>query len=144
MPYIPDLDRREYLKETLDPINGGELNFTLYYLSLKYLDRVGKSYGKCEDVMDAYEQAITTVYLPMSKQIDRRDPINGPELNDLFTDVVCNYVARTGKDPRKTLRSGQMEFYRRVIGPYEDEKITENGDVTIKDGNVGHPKDPVY
>ena len=145
MPYIPDLKRRKYLKETLDPINGGELNFTLYYLSLKYLDRVGKSYGSSEDVLHAYEEALHSVYLPISRPIKEKTPMNIGQLTDLFQNVVCNYVARTNKSHRPTLRASQLEFYRRIVGPYEDEKIEENGDVTIeKDSGKGHLKDPIY
>ncbi len=133
MPYIPDLKRREYLKETLDPINGGELNFTLYYLSLRYLDRVGKTYDKCEDVDDALHYAMNQPMIGnLPETMPKMDVINQCELKYLFDYICYDYYLKTGRDPGRTIRMCAREFYRRIIGPYEDEKIMENGDVTIK------------
>jgi hypothetical protein len=133
MPYIDNkTGRRDYLKETLDPINGGELNFTLYYLSLMFLSRVGNSYNKCEDVMDALHHTMNQPMIgDLPKELPKTDPINQRELEDLFDYITYRYFLRTGKLPERTVRMCGLEFYRRHIGPYEDEKITENGDVKI-------------
>ena len=142
MPYIPDKNRRQYLKETLDPINGGELNFILYYLSLKYLDKVGTSYGKCEELIGIFDELILrsaggTSSFPFKQhsteewfQSVKKDPINETELLALFKSILGRYVKNTGKHPLRTLRCCQLEFYRRITTPYEDKKIIENGDVT--------------
>ena len=57
------------------------------------------------------------------------------ELNYLFTILSIQYVKRKGKsythmnDVIGALEGAKLEFYRRMVAPYEDEKIEENGDV---------------
>jgi len=49
--------------------------------------------------------------------------------------MLKSYLKRKGlnyqncNDIMGALAGAQMEFYRRVVGPYEDEKIESNGDV---------------
>jgi hypothetical protein len=56
-------------------------------------------------------------------------------LNFLITVMVHAYVERRGtsystlNDVMGVLASAQAEFYRRVVAPYENKKIEENGNV---------------
>ena len=62
-------------------------------------------------------------------------PLTVGELNFLLTMVVKEYLNskglsyRTINDIMGALEGAKLEFYRRVAGPYEDNKITENGDI---------------
>lgn len=56
------------------------------------------------------------------------------ELNYIITNVLREYWERhrnyTGiNDILGALEGAKLEFYRRVVVPYEDQKIKENGDV---------------
>lgn len=62
-------------------------------------------------------------------------PIIAGELNYLFTKLAIEYINTNGKTYRVlndvigALEACKMEFYRKVVVPYEDKKILENGDV---------------
>lgn len=62
-------------------------------------------------------------------------PVNAGELNYLFTCIIRNYVRKHGlryqqiNDVVGALEGAKAEFQRRVVVPYEDSKIAENGDV---------------
>ena len=57
------------------------------------------------------------------------------DLNYVLTIVCKAYLARHGKsyssfnDILGALEGAKLEFYRRVVAPYEDEKRQQNGDV---------------
>ena len=57
------------------------------------------------------------------------------ELNFAITELVAGYVARKGlnytflNDCLGALEGAKLEFYRRVVVPYETEKQELNGDV---------------
>lgn len=57
------------------------------------------------------------------------------ELNYTITRIIQGYFrARGGRyqqinDIVGALESAKVEFQRRIVGPYEDKKIKENGDV---------------
>lgn len=62
--------------------------------------------------------------------------INNPgELQYVMSIIFKSYIERKGlnyqncNDVMGALAGAQMEFYRRVVVPYEDSKIKENGDV---------------
>ena len=71
------------------------------------------------------------------KAIDsgQRDPISAGELNYELTRTIIDYLDNKGKsyqtmnDIIGALEGCKQEFYARVVRPYEDEKIKENGDV---------------
>jgi len=64
----------------------------------------------------------------------RDGPDNSGELNYALTLVIRSYLQRHGKryatmnDIVGALDSCKAEFQRRVVAPYEDTKIKENGD----------------
>lgn len=57
------------------------------------------------------------------------------ELNYAVTQLIIDYLLTNGlsygtiNDIRGAVLGAEMEFERRVAGPYEDKKIRENGDV---------------
>lgn len=60
---------------------------------------------------------------------------NAGELNYSFTMVILNYTDNkklsyaTINDIMGALEGAKLEFYRRVVVPYEEKKMKENGDV---------------
>jgi hypothetical protein len=66
---------------------------------------------------------------------DHLNPRCAGELNYLFSMIAKQYLENTGKsyqtcnDVLGALDGASKEFYRRVVAPYEDEKLKENGDV---------------
>lgn len=62
-------------------------------------------------------------------------PMNPGELNYVITVICKAYIEARGRtysvlnEVCGVLTCAQQELYRRVVAPYEDEKITENGDV---------------
>lgn len=61
--------------------------------------------------------------------------ISNGELNYLFTRLAIMYTEKHGvsyntlSDVIKAFECAKLEFYRRQVAPYEDEKIKQNGDV---------------
>lgn len=64
-----------------------------------------------------------------------RTPDTAGELNYIFTIYAANYADCKGlsyqtiNDIVGALEGAKAEFQRRVVAPYEDTKIKENGDV---------------
>tara|TARA_R100001129_G_C5153396_1_gene199543 strand:- start:273 stop:533 length:261 start_codon:yes stop_codon:yes gene_type:complete len=62
-------------------------------------------------------------------------PKNAGELNYVITVFIDNYLRAFGKNYANcnemigALECCKQEYYRTVVGPYEDMKIEENGDV---------------
>ena len=95
--------------------------------------------------------------MPYIKQEDRKDlsydgisPKNSGQLNYLLTQIILiyldnirEYIPNFGTNPGKYLANTysdynavmgvleciKQELYRRLVVPYENKKITENGDV---------------
>ena len=80
--------------------------------------------------------------MPYIKQERRKDllksghDMDGPgELNYIVTRILNLYVEQHGisykslNDVMGALEGAKMEFYRRVVVPYEEEKLNLNGDV---------------
>ena len=61
--------------------------------------------------------------------------ISNGELNYLITKLGLAYISvhglsyNTGSDVIKALECAKLEFYHRMLRPYEDSKIRINGDV---------------
>lgn len=81
--------------------------------------------------------------MPYIKQKDRSSarvaPRTAGELNYKFTDVIDVYLRSHGfnyssvNEVIGALECCKLELYRRIVGPYEDTKVTENGDVFSKE-----------
>ena len=79
--------------------------------------------------------------MPYIKQDKRQilDPLcypeNAGELNYVITTLILKYLNTHSQCYQKyndvlgALEGAKLELYRRVISPYEDIKIKENGDV---------------
>jgi len=73
-------------------------------------------------------------YCDLNGDLDVKIKTSG-ELNYLFTIIALTYLEQNGKSYQRindilgALDGASKEFYRRVAVPYEEEKITLNGDV---------------
>lgn len=62
-------------------------------------------------------------------------PVTSGELNYKFSMIIQQYLTDKGlcykniNDILGALEGAKLEFYRRVVSPYEDKKIKENGDL---------------
>ena len=62
-------------------------------------------------------------------------PKDAGDLNYVVTVMIDNFINWRGKNYKNfnemigALECCKQEYYRRIIAPYEDEKIKENGDV---------------
>jgi len=77
----------------------------------------------------------------MLKQLPQ-DSVDG-DLNYLFTSIILNSYEQKYFNYNRAmgmLECCKQELYRKVIGPYENEKIAENGDVEILDKKVKDKK----
>jgi hypothetical protein len=60
---------------------------------------------------------------------------NGGELNYLISSLISDYLVNAGlryqtiSDVLGALEGAKFEFLRRIVDPYEDQKISENGDL---------------
>jgi len=68
-------------------------------------------------------------------EVRKGGAINAGELNYEFTRVITQYLYKkresyqTYNDIMGALEGAKLELYRRMIAPYEDNKMEENGDV---------------
>jgi len=80
--------------------------------------------------------------MPYIKRRDRErlseedsQPFNSGELNYLITRMIHDYIEARGvsygalNEVIGVLECAKQEFYRRIVSPYEDIKMRENGDV---------------
>ena len=71
------------------------------------------------------------------EQFKKLPPSTAGEMNYLFTELVYAYLDKQGLNYQKindivgALDGAKVEFQRKIVGPYEDLKIKENGDVGI-------------
>ena len=77
-----------------------------------------------------WKQGIAKIKNAMNKK-----GVTPGDLNYLFVMIAAYYLDRKGvnythmNDVMGAFTGASQEFYRRIIAPYEDEKIEENGDV---------------
>jgi len=61
--------------------------------------------------------------------------LNEGEMNYVVFKIMKEWIDIHGKNYKNlsscisALENSKLEFYRRCVGPYEDEKIIENGDI---------------
>ena len=77
-------------------------------------------------------------YIEKSKreELFDRDPETAGEIQYLIAEMVQNYITDNGpynyqtlNDVMGALAGAQMEFYRKVVAPYENKKEILNGSV---------------
>ena len=72
-------------------------------------------------------------------------PLNAGDLNRAFTELAIEYLRVNGlryqtiNDVVGALVGAKDEFNRRVVAPYEDDCIKENGDVYPEGFTLGKP-----
>jgi len=115
MPYIPQKDRK--FAEKQGPRTVGELNYLITLIIKRYYSSFGLSYTAAHQVYRSLRQHTHTAdgaKNPMDLELDELYRKASPEFQNDFE--TAKYLAG-------------LEFYRRVLAPYEDEKIKQNGDV---------------
>ena len=79
-------------------------------------------------------------YIEKERRIDLdagEAPLSVGELNYALTQLCVDYLFEENPEPTYSdyndiigvLESVKLEFYRRMVTPYEDKKLMENGDV---------------
>ena len=122
MPYIPDPARRAALDAgTAYAEDVGELNYRCTRILDTWLSEVGVKYANLNRAIGEVEACFDWSKLP---------PEGTPGRS------IMNEISRflgTGKgdktDVKGALRLAELELERRIIAPYEDIKIEQNGDV---------------
>lgn len=110
MPYLNEDQIEKMHKHTSQlGLSRGEMNFILTELVLTYLEGVPINYNS---LAKAYE--MIPKFIPGLLSKDSGDTDSFIVLKDRWEQAA---------------RLAQMEFYRRVLAPYEDIKIQENGDL---------------
>lgn len=123
MPYIPQ-DR--YLEGAHRPATVGELNYVMTCHAIGYVLKHGLRYEHLNHVIGSFEQAIHS---------DDEESMSGLAIT--IRNAARNFwnnqpdLLKTGV--AGAIKCAQMEFYRRVVGPYEDKAIAKNGDVYPKE-----------
>jgi hypothetical protein len=78
--------------------------------------------------------------LLIKKTSEFKEKLSPGDLNYQITFLIQNYIDQnkmsyqTINDIVGALEGAKLEFYRRVAAPYEDKKISENGDVYYVEG----------
>lgn len=78
-------------------------------------------------------------YIPQARRVELLECHDAPktagELTFLITEQLARYVREKGKsyttinDCLGALEGAKLEFYRKVVSKYEDQKCAENGEV---------------
>lgn len=133
MPYITQKQRKQLVT---DPArNSGELNYLLCKAATKY----AKSHPKlCYNTLQQIVHTFDEVY-EMTRH--KEFGYSTFHLNLLEEDMVSIIRAYYKKWPlvsrhdikqgQGALRCAQLEFYRKVVAPYEDLKCETNGEVFV-------------
>lgn len=72
---------------------------------------------------------------PLLNKVREIQPLDAGQLNFVITRLTHGYLEREGTSYRTlnevigVLECSKLEIYRRVVAPYEDGKISVNGDV---------------
>ncbi len=74
---------------------------------------------------------------PEAKELaDKQGPLQGPgDLNYRITKLLIRYWQNSPRNYQSindvvgAVEGAKLEFYRRLVAPYEDSKIKSNGDV---------------
>ena len=139
MPYILPSQRAALaaLGEKAVPFTAGELNYLVSMRIKREYTEKGKSYGLFNDMIADIDDAIIALKMGL-----RLEPGFGGDVSDLATKFILQSaemetvmterirsIALRIRSASGALESAKLEFYRRVVAPYEDEKMNLNGDV---------------
>lgn len=104
-----------------------------FFVSLPFANP--ENYVIEENNMPYIKQEKRIIWEDVLNKLDNIYLNNPGDLNYLFTRIIKQYIEDVGKnyqsmnDIMGALEGCKQEFYRRVVSPYEDQKIKENGDV---------------
>ncbi len=85
--------------------------------------------------MPYIKQSTRQAYSQFLDELDSITIVTPGELNYLFTKIAKHYIYAKGisytaiNDVVGALEGAKLEFYRKTVSEYEEEKIKENGDV---------------
>ena len=85
--------------------------------------------------MPYIDEGLREAWEPVLKEFREMSNISQGELNYIFTQIALHYIEdhgmsyTRGSEVITAFECAKLEFYRRKMVPYEDEKIKENGDV---------------
>lgn len=136
MPYI-DQDARAEIAQGRTPKTPGELNFQLTRIVMNDLAERGPlSYTACYGVIVALEalkaECLIANLPPGVPLCIQRNGQPSPLTLKLALALVkfakANGDAWSLADVIGTIECVKLEFYRRVVAPYEDKKAEQNGD----------------
>lgn len=144
MPYIKAEDR-----DRLTPPEGmvgdiprtqGELNYLISTRIKREFTEKGKSYALFNDIIADLDDAKLGL-----KMLMRMEPGFAGDISDLAfkfmlqTDDLDVPIGLSQEETAKiskrqtsaggAIEAAKLEFYRRVVAPYEDQKLLDNGDV---------------
>lgn len=126
MPYIKQYDRERARKY---PKNSGELNYAITCTVLDTLQKGEIRYSVLNDIVSDLERLKDwSGNLGPEKDLDLNYPGMGLEIVSLIS-TYRSMGKENGKQVYGAMSNVIGEFRRRVIDPYENEKIESNGDV---------------
>lgn len=116
MPYISSENKKELcFRKVKTP---GELNYMMTLCIKDYVNKYGLSYNTCFEVKKAM------------RRLENRLERDGHELVDIICSIQTTEDSElTHEEFSVTAAMAYDEFRRRVVDPYEDSKINQNGDV---------------
>lgn len=147
MPYIKQKHRQAILQ---DPVNNittvGDLNFYLTNAVILYLKHRGTSYTNINNAIGALDSAFNqhhflkrlTALPTFHYNLLSRPPKSPEDIEHITVGLILESTKDYNRkdnlnfsflELRGAVRCVQLELYRRLAVPYEDEKIIENGDV---------------
>lgn len=80
-------------------------------------------------------EVIDKLVFDLKKEIKNKNIKNCNQLNYIFTQLIHTFIETNGKNYQNLnnviglLDCVKLEYYRRIVSVYEDEKFKENGDV---------------
>jgi hypothetical protein len=78
-------------------------------------------------LINGYIRNITNI---IKRKPELRNPMVAYVLYKILMDLYTNLNWDYKSDALKVLEDVKLEFYRRILVPYADKKIKENGDIT--------------
>lgn len=136
MPYIDQAARAE-IAEGRTPKTPGELNFQLTRIVMNDLAERGPlSYTACHGVitsLEALKVEVIVANLPPGVPFCIQRGGEPSALSLKLALVLAEFGKANGAawslaDVLGTIECVKLEFYRRVVAPYEDQKCEQNGD----------------
>ena len=127
MPYVDKELRRKLEDERVVPSTAGELTYRLFMLALAAENRPYRADAVAQ--VATVEQAI----LNQVKEYVQHNGVRYQTICEAMGSLECTSRELRRRKVRVEVNFRYLQglFYREVAGPYEDQKIQQNGDVTL-------------